>query len=56
MSRNTIMVVMGGFTQGLIEATLKRDISESKPYFAALGDILSLRTDRSVLSRPYGLE
>ena len=44
--QNTIMV---GFTQGLIEATLKRENSESrKPYLSALGDILSLQSSSAV--------
>lgn len=46
LSQNTIMV---GFTQGLIEATLKRENSESrKPYLSALGDILSLQSSSAV--------
>lgn len=46
LCQNTIMV---GFTQGLIEATLKRENSETrKPYLSALGDILSLQSSSAV--------
>ena len=44
--QNSIMV---GFTQGLVEATLKRRSAESmKPFLAALGDILSLDSSSAV--------
>ena len=46
LDQNTIMV---GFTQGLVEATLKRRSAESmKPFLAALGDILSLDSSSAV--------
>ncbi|KAL8784796.1 MAG: hypothetical protein Q9195_008895 [Heterodermia aff. obscurata] len=42
-------VIMVGFTQGLIEALLKYETSESrKPYLGTLGDILSLESSSAV--------
>ena len=46
LSQNAIMV---GFTQGLIEALLKYETSESrKPYLGTLGDVLSLESSSAV--------
>ena len=46
LSQNVIMV---GFTQGLIEAMLKYETSESrKPYLGTLGDVLSLESSSAV--------
>ncbi|CAF9937655.1 MAG: hypothetical protein HETSPECPRED_000607 [Heterodermia speciosa] len=42
-------IIMVGFTQGLIEALLKHESSESrKPYLGTLGDVLSLESSSAV--------
>ena len=42
-------VIMVGFTQGLVEALLKYETSESrKPYLGTLGDVLSLESSSAV--------
>ena len=46
LGQNAIMV---GFTQGLVEALLKYETSESrKPYLGTLGDVLSLESSSAV--------